>query len=88
MAKIEQIAEVALRGDGVLVRSLVQDFLRENSRMVDVPEPSTDDEKILAAAPPHSWNCLPADRSKRRQSGRKGLGLWPNLFFWLKRRRR
>ena len=50
MVRIEQLAEAALRGDGLLARSLAQDFLRENARLADVPQPVTDDRRTLAAS--------------------------------------
>jgi hypothetical protein len=50
MAKIEEIAEAAIAGDALLTRSLVQDFLRENPRLADVPLPDVDDLNILATA--------------------------------------
>lgn len=50
MVRIEQLAEAALKGQGLLVRSLAQDFLRENPRLADVPKPTVDDAQILAAS--------------------------------------
>lgn len=50
MVKLEEIAKAAIAGDGLLTRSLVQDFLRENPRLVDVPLPDVDDINVLATA--------------------------------------
>lgn len=50
MVKIEDIARAAISGDGLLTRSLAQDFLRENPQLVDVPRPHEDDINVLAAA--------------------------------------
>jgi hypothetical protein len=50
MEKIERIAEAALHGDGLLVRSLVQDLFRSHPRLAEVPKPSTTDPRLLAAA--------------------------------------
>ena len=50
MIQIEQVAQAALKGDGLLARSLTQDFFRENHRLADIPKPTTDDPRILAAS--------------------------------------
>jgi hypothetical protein len=50
MVRIEQIARAALNGDGLLVRSLVQDFFNTNMKLAEVPRPLIDDEEILAAS--------------------------------------
>jgi len=48
MVRIEQIAQAALAGDSLQTRSLTQDFLREQTRMQDVPRPQTTDARVLA----------------------------------------
>jgi hypothetical protein len=48
MVQIEQMADAALRRDSLLLRSLVQDFLRSRPVIADVPRPQTDDERLLA----------------------------------------
>jgi hypothetical protein len=50
MVKIEEIAKAAIAGDGLLTRSLTQDFLLENPQLVNVPFPNEDDANVLAAA--------------------------------------
>ena len=68
MVAIEQLAEAALKGDGLLLRSLVQDLLRDKPQLSEYPPPKTDDARLLAAAaslvellaqrlyqPPPSW---------------------------------
>lgn len=50
MVRIEQVAEAALRGDSLTLRSLVQDFLREHPDLACVPEPEVHDATILAAS--------------------------------------
>jgi len=50
MVRIEQLAEAILKKEGITVRSLVQDFFRENPRLADIPRPSVDDTQILAAS--------------------------------------
>ncbi|CAN5841317.1 hypothetical protein BH10CHL1_BH10CHL1_13840 [soil metagenome] len=48
MVKIEEIAEAALHGESLLVRSMTQDFLRHNPRFVDISRPVTTNESVLA----------------------------------------
>lgn len=50
MVKIEQLAEAALNGDSLLLRSLTQDLLREKPVLSEYPKPQTNDSRILAAA--------------------------------------
>ena len=50
MVRIEQLAEAVLKGEGLTARSLVQDFLGENPRLVDIPRPVVADVRVLAAS--------------------------------------
>ncbi len=50
MATIEQLAEAALSGESLRLRSLTQDFLREHPSLSDYPKPETNDSRLLAAA--------------------------------------
>jgi hypothetical protein len=50
MTTIEQLAEAALGGDSLLLRSLTQDLLRENPSLNEYPKPQTNDSRLLAAA--------------------------------------
>ncbi len=50
MATIEQIAAAVLRDDNLETRSLVQDFLRSQPVLADVPPPDTDDYTLLVVA--------------------------------------
>lgn len=50
MVRIEQLAEAALQGDGLAVRSLVQDFFRENPHLASISQPKVDDIRLLAAS--------------------------------------
>jgi hypothetical protein len=50
MVQIEQLAEAVLNGEGVTARSLVQDFFGEKPRLVDIPKPTVEDERLLAAS--------------------------------------
>lgn len=48
MTPIEQIAEAILEGDGLLVRSLVQDFVRDQPVLSEIPQPRTTNHHLLA----------------------------------------
>ena len=50
MVAIERIAEAALKGESLLLRSLTQDLLGEKPQLKDYPRPETDDPLLLAAA--------------------------------------
>jgi hypothetical protein len=50
MVTIEQLAEAALDKESLLLRSLVQDFLRERPILSESPRPETNDPRLLAAA--------------------------------------
>lgn len=50
MVRIEQVAEAALRGDSLTLRSLTQDFLREYPDLAYIPAPEVRDPTILAAS--------------------------------------
>lgn len=50
MVTIEQLAEAALNGESLLLRSLTQDLLREHPSLSEYPKPETNDSRILAAA--------------------------------------
>jgi len=48
MVQIDQIAEAALQRDSLHLRSLVQDLLRSQTPLADIPPPQTEDESALA----------------------------------------
>lgn len=50
MVKIEELAEAALRREGLRLRSLTQDLLSGPLRLCEIPRPDTDDPRLLAAA--------------------------------------
>lgn len=50
MVTIEQLAEAALSRENLLLRSLWQEFVRQQPRLADLPRPSTSDARLLAAA--------------------------------------
>ncbi len=50
MVTIEQLAEAALNGEGLLLRSLTQDLLGERPVLSECPKPQTNDLRLLAAA--------------------------------------
>ncbi len=48
MVQIEQLARAALNRDSLELRSLVQDFLRSQPKLADVPPLQSEDESLLA----------------------------------------
>jgi hypothetical protein len=50
MTRIDDLAEAALRGDALLLRSLAQDWLRENPRAQHVAPPRSSDLTVRAIA--------------------------------------
>lgn len=50
MEKLEELAQAALRCDSLLLRSLVQDFLRETPQLAKCRKPLTSDTQVLAVA--------------------------------------
>jgi len=50
VVRIERIARAAIEGDAIELRSLVQDFLRSNPRLADIPRPNVSDERTLTAS--------------------------------------
>jgi hypothetical protein len=80
MAKIEEVAKAAIAGDGLLTRSLAQDFLGEHPRLGDVPRPNLDDVSILATAA--ALLELFASRSKQKPPAwTKKVGPVPEPIF-------
>lgn len=83
MVRIEQLAEAALKGESVLLRSLVQDFFRENPSLVDIPKPAIDDRHVLAA----SASLLELFSARLKQEAphwTKGVGPLTEPIFLLK----
>jgi hypothetical protein len=50
MVGLEQLAKAALDGEALALRSLAQDWLRENPRLDDCPRPSVTDPQVLVVA--------------------------------------
>ena len=50
MATLEQLARAALGRDSLQLRSLAQDFLRENDHLSDYSRPEINDVRILGTA--------------------------------------
>ena len=83
MVQIEQLAEAVLKKEGIIIRSLVQDFFRENPRLADIHRPSVDDVHILAA----SASLLELFASRLGQQAptwTKTIGPLPEPMFLLK----
>jgi hypothetical protein len=81
--KLEQLAEAALSREGLLLRSLTQDFLRENPIMRECAKPQTKDSRILATAA--SLVELFATRSYQQSPAwTNDIGALPKPFHLLK----
>ena len=50
MVTLEQLAETALAGEALALRSLSQDWLHENPRISDCPRPHSTDPEVMAVA--------------------------------------
>lgn len=50
MVSLEIVAQAALRRDALELRSLVQEFLRDQPELVAVSRPQTEDQEILGIA--------------------------------------
>jgi hypothetical protein len=50
MVRTEQLAEAALAGDALLLRSLTMDWLSEHRRLADVPAPNLSDATMMSIA--------------------------------------
>lgn len=83
MVTIEQLAEAALNGDSLLLRSLTQDLLSETPNFSQYPKPQTNDSRILAAAA--SLVELFAMRLHQAPpQWTKGIGALPEPIYLLK----
>ena len=50
MVTLEALAETALQRDGLHLRSLVQDFVRDHPQFTTIPRPQIDDQQSLGTA--------------------------------------
>jgi hypothetical protein len=50
MVSIEQLAEAAIKGDSLQLRSLAQDWLRGRERFDLIPKPDLTDQNLMAIA--------------------------------------
>ena len=81
MITVEQIAQAALDGDALHVRSLVLDFLRPNPQLERVPRPATADQTVLAAAAA-IVELLAQRRQQRPPTWTQSVGaVWPPVFL-------
>ena len=82
MATLEQLARAALNRDSLRLRSLTQDFLRENQSLDTTARPATDDVRLLPVAA--ALIELFAERRKQiPPSWSKKVGALPEPFFLL-----
>ena len=50
MAMLQKLAETALQRNGLELRELVDDFIRQHSQLSAVPRPETEDPQVLGTA--------------------------------------
>ncbi len=82
MVRIENLAEAALRHDGLLLRSLAQDLLRAEPDLGKVPDPQTGDARVRMASA--ALIELLAERTgQAAPSWAKSIGKLPEPFFLL-----
>lgn len=82
MATLEQLARAALGRESLQLRSLAQDFLRENDHLSDYARPAINDARILGTAA--ALIELFAQRQKQTPpSWAKDVGPLPEPFFLL-----
>jgi len=81
--KIDALAEAAYHYDGLRVRSLVQELLREGERLADVPRPQTDNLHLLAIAA-SLIELLAARLGQEPPSWTQEIGPLPEPYFLLK----
>lgn len=82
MATLEQLARAALGRASLQLRSLAQDFLRENDHLSDYARPTINDARILAAAAA-LMELFALRRKQTPPSWTKDVGPLPEPFFLL-----
>jgi hypothetical protein len=50
VVSLEELAETALRREGLQLRSLAQDFVREHVQFASIPQPQIADPQVLSTA--------------------------------------
>ncbi len=80
MVTLEQIADAALARESLLLRSLVQDFLRQHEDLSVVPRPSLEDPRRLAAAAA-ILEVLALRRQQESPPWTREVGPMPKPFF-------
>lgn len=83
MVTIEQLAEAALNGESLLLRSLTQDLLREQPSLNEHPKPITSDLRLLAASA-SLVELLALRLSQMPPSWAKDVGALPEPIHLLK----
>jgi hypothetical protein len=82
MATTEQLAEAALQRDGLRLRSLAQDLIRETARFSAIARPNSEDPRTLAVAAA-LIELLAARHSQAPPAWTKEVGPMPAPFFLL-----
>lgn len=82
MVRLEQLAEAALNRDSLRLRSLTQDFLRENFRLTDYAQPAIADARLLTMAAA-LIELLALHQKQSPPNWTKAIGPLPEPFFLL-----
>ena len=80
--KIEELAEAAFHRNGLQVRILVQELLRENVALKEISPPDTNDRRLLAIAA-SLIELLAARQNQAPPPWTKEIGPMPEPFFLL-----
>jgi hypothetical protein len=83
MVTLEQVAQAALDRDSLRLRSLVQDFLKENPRLGDYVRPAVSDARVLSAAAA-LMELLASRQHQAPPAWTSAIGPLPEPFFLLK----
>jgi hypothetical protein len=82
MDKIEQLARAALQREGLTVRSLTQDLLRDTHSFQDIPRPASQDARLLPLAA-GLVELLAQRHNQQPPAWVREIGPMPEPFFLL-----
>jgi len=83
MVRTEQLAQAALSGDALSLRSLTQDWLRENPRLTESAPPEASDATIVAIAAA-LVELLAQRRNEPAPDWTRSIGPVPSPIYLLK----
>ncbi|GAB4582094.1 MAG: hypothetical protein Fur0022_48470 [Anaerolineales bacterium] len=82
MDKLEQLARAAYQHEGLLVRSLTQDLLRETRSFQDIPRPTSQDASLLSIAA-GLIELLAQRQNQQPPAWSQDIGPMPEPFYLL-----